>query len=108
MIHGDNEFRSLEDLVDEKHKVEFNFSLPDEHVPDIERGNRTLAERYRCEYHRLPFKLIPRQLIRGLMVRCAFNRDLFIKPGGCSKYFLPHKILGQRTMDFSKHLQHSF
>ena len=46
MIHGDNEFRSLEDLVEEKHKVEFNFLLPDEHVPDIERNNRTLAERY--------------------------------------------------------------
>ena len=73
--------------MDEKFKISFNFSAPDEHVGDIERSNRVLGERYRCEYHRSPFDLLPRQLIRGLMARCAFNKDLFIKEGGCSEFF---------------------
>ena len=42
------------------------------------------------------------------MVRCAFNRDLFIKENGCSEYFSPHSILTKRAIDFSKHLRYSF
>ena len=108
LIHTDNEFKEIEELVDEKWSIDFNFSAPDEHVGDIERSNRTLGERYRAEYHRLPYKLIPRQMIRGLMSRCAFNRDLFIKKGGCSKYYSPYNILKRRSVDYKKHLLYSF
>ena len=59
LIHADNEFRAMEDMIDDKFKTPFNFSAPDKHVPDIERDNQMLAERYRCEYHRLSYDLIP-------------------------------------------------
>ena len=47
-IHADNEFRSvLKDLiVSDEWDVDINFSNPGEHVPDIERGNMTLEERF--------------------------------------------------------------
>ena len=73
--------------MDETFQIPFNFSAPDEHVGDIERSNRVLGERYWCEYHCSPFDLFPRQLICGLMARCAFNKDHFIKEGGCSNFF---------------------
>ena len=98
----------MEDMVDDKFKIPFNFLAPDEYVPNIERNNRMLAERYRCKYHCLPYDLIPRQMIRGLISRSAFNRDLFIKKGGCSRYFSSHNILTKRYIDYNKHLAHSF
>ena len=43
MIHADNEFRPIEqEVMSEFEGVEFNFALPDEHVPDVERENRVL------------------------------------------------------------------
>ena len=108
MIHVDNEFRGVEDLVDEKFKIDFNFLAPDEHVGDIEGSNRVIGESYRCEYHRSPYRLFPRQMIRGLMSRCAFSLDLFVKKGGCSKYFSPYNILKRGSIDYNKHLLHSF
>ena len=48
VLHADNEFRSLlEELIQsDEWDVDVNFSNPGEHVPDIERGNRTLEERF--------------------------------------------------------------
>ena len=47
MIHADNEFRSIEEEMEEDWELEFNFAAPDEHVPDIEREDRVLKERFR-------------------------------------------------------------
>ena len=55
LIHTDNEFRGLEEIVDERFEIKFNFSASDEHVPDIKRANRTLPEHHRCEYPRSPY-----------------------------------------------------
>ena len=109
MIHADNEFRAVENLCKkEEIKIEFNFCNPDEHVPDIERENRTLEERFRTEYHRLVFDNLPIQLIRALIARCTFNRNLFVKKEGCSAYFSPHMILKKKNINFEKHLKYSF
>ena len=67
MIHADNEFRSITEAMEEDWKLDFNFADPDEHVLDIERENRMLQERFRSEYHRLPFKVLPKQMIRALI-----------------------------------------
>ena len=42
MIHADNEFQAIEEAMEDEYDLEFNFSAPDEHVPDIERENRVL------------------------------------------------------------------
>ena len=60
MIRADNEFRPIEEEMEKDCELDFNFAAPDEHVPDIERENRVLQERFRAEYHHLPFKLIPK------------------------------------------------
>ena len=63
-IHADNEFRTTMSGLGEKWQVDFNFCNPKEHVPDNERENRTLEERFRVLLHRLPLKMIPRMMIR--------------------------------------------
>ena len=41
-IQADNEFKSIFRELDEIWEVDFNFSLPQEHVPDIEHENCVL------------------------------------------------------------------
>ena len=109
IIHADNEFRAVKKLTkDEDVEIEYNFCNPDEHVPDIERENRTLEERFRTEYHRLSFNNLPVQMIRALILPCTFNRKLFVQKEGCSAYYLPHMILQQKNINYEKHLKYLF
>lgn len=68
-IHADNDFRPLFTNLEDKWDIKINFSLPGEHVLDIERANRTLQERYRVELYRLPYRVIPQVMIRRLVLR---------------------------------------
>ena len=108
MIHADNEFRSIEQEVDDNFEIPFNFSNPDEHVGDIERSNRVLEERFRTEYHHLPYLLLPVQMIRELLARITKNRCMVIAKGGCSAYYSPHQILKKRNVDYEKEFRYSF
>ena len=53
-IHADNELKSIFRELDKTWDVNFNFSLPQEDVPDIEHENRVLQERFRVGLYRLP------------------------------------------------------
>ena len=85
-----------------------NFSLPGEHVGDIERENWTLQERFRVNLHRLPYLIIPRVMIRYLALRVTKNRSLFPRKRGISKYYSPYVILKSRVIDFKKEFEFSF
>ena len=67
MIHADNEFCSVEEEIEGKFDIPFNFANPDEHVADIKRENLVLEERFRTKYHWLPYLLLPIQMIRELL-----------------------------------------
>ena len=58
MIHADNKFHSLFNMLADDWDISFNYCLPGEHVPDIERLNRLLQERFRVKLYRLPYKVI--------------------------------------------------
>ena len=80
-------------LVSDNWDVDVNFSNPGEHVPDIERANRRLEERFRVQLYRMPFEAIPKVMVRYLPLRITKNRSLFPKKGGISKYLSPHILL---------------
>ena len=101
-MHANNEFRSvLNDLVD-NWDADINFANPGDHVPDIERENRTIQERFRVKIHRLPFEVIPRTMIPYLVLRITKNRSLFPKKTEISKHFSPYLIMKGRVIDFNK------
>ena len=84
VIHADNKFQSiLNELVD-VWDIKLNFSLPGEHVPDIERMNRVLQERFRVALYRLPFKQIPRTMIVRLALRITRTANMFPAKEGIS------------------------
>jgi hypothetical protein len=102
-IHCDGEFRAMMDKVKDDLGVRMNFSNALDHVPEAERNNRTIKERVQAAYHRLPYKALPRQLIRYLVQTQASQINLFPAKGGVSLYYSPRTILGLPTLDYVKH-----
>jgi hypothetical protein len=80
-----------------------NFTNALDHVPEAERNNRTIKERVQAAYHRLPYKALPRQVIRYLVQTQASQLNLFPAKGGISPYYSPRTILGLPTLDYVKH-----
>ena len=103
MIHCDGEFKSIMDPVVDNMDIEMNYSAPDMHVPDIERNNRVIKERFRIAYYRLPYKKIPRIMIRYLAMVCARQLNLFPAKHGISKHYSPHMIITGRNFDYKKY-----
>ena len=70
-IHCDNEFRPLMNQLQDVYNVRINFANPQEHVPEAERNNRVIKEHFRAAFHRLPFKMIPKIMVKILAMECA-------------------------------------
>ena len=97
-IHADGEFESLLLRIKDDLDIKINVVNPDEHVGDIERLNRTIREKFRTRYYRLPFKAIPKVMINALACVTTYAMNLFPVKGGVSKYFSPHIILGKKQL----------
>ena len=108
MIHADNEFRTIFRDINEDWEVDFNFSLTQQHVPDIEHKNRFLQEQFHVGLYRLPYKKLPKVMIRYLSLRVTRKRSYFPKNTGISKVYSPHTILKSKQVDFNKEFVHSF
>lgn len=107
-IFCDQEFQPMLDLVKDELGVTMNYTTTDEHVPEAERNNRTIAERIRCAYHSLPYKAIPRLMLRYLAMVCTSQLNMFPVKGGVSSYYSPHVLLGGRNLDYHKHCKIPF
>jgi len=75
-IHCDNEFRSIMDPVADELDIQMNCANPDAHVPDIERNNRVIKERFPIAYYRMAFKKIPKIMIRYLAMICVKQMNI--------------------------------
>lgn len=96
------------DAVKDKLRVTMNYTSSGEHEPTAERNNRTLQERIRSIYNRLPYKAIPRIMIIYLAMDVTKKLNFFPAKGGVSAYYSPYVILGGRKLDYYKHLQFRF
>jgi hypothetical protein len=103
MIHCDGEFRGIMEKVEDNLDVNMNFTNAQDRVPEAERNNRTIKERIRAAYHRLPYKAIPQIMINYLAMIQANQLNLFPVKGGVSQYYSPRIILNQTNLDYTKH-----
>jgi hypothetical protein len=102
-MHCNREFRAMMDKVKDDLGVCMNFTNALDHVPEAERNNRTIKAWVLAAYHQLPYKALPRQLIRYLVQTQASQLNLFPAKGGISPYYSPSTILGLPTLDYAKH-----
>ena len=108
LIHCDGEYKQLIEPVQDKLNATMNFANPGDHVPEAERNNRTIKERIRAAFHRLPYKAMPRVMIRYLSMECTSKLNIFPAKGGISPYYSPRILLNQQTLDYKKECQVPF
>ena len=107
-IHADGEFKILLLKIKDDLDIDVNVVNPDEHVVDIKRLNRIIKEKFRTLYYRLPFKSIPKVMIKTLACVTTHAMNLFLIKGEVSKYFSPHVILGKKQLDYVKDFNFEF
>jgi len=107
-IYCDGEFKHMMDQVCDELGVEMNYANPDEHVPEIERSIRVIKERFRTAYHRLPYKMIPKTMIKHLAMKVTSDLNLFPVKGGVSDFYSPNVILSRKNLDYKKHCMYKF
>jgi hypothetical protein len=79
--------------------VNMNFTNAQDHVPAAERNNGTIKERIRAAYHCLPYKALPRIMIRYLAMYQVNQLNLFPVKEGVSACYNPRMILNQEKLD---------
>jgi hypothetical protein len=104
-IDCDRQFKPLFEPVQDKLKVTMNYTSKGEHVPEAERNNRTIKERCRAAYHNLPYKNIPKLMIKTMVMNETDKLNLFPAKGGLSAYFSPDVIMNKRPTNYNKHLK---
>jgi hypothetical protein len=107
-INCDGEFCTMMDEVNDELHIDMNYASRGEHVPEAERNNRTIGERIRSTYHNLPYKVIPKIMLKYLAMVSTQQLNLFPAKGGVSAYLSPHMIMTGRNLDYTKHCQVPF
>ena len=98
-IHCDHEFDCI------KHDIlpcQLNITPKDNHVGKIERSIHTIKERVRTIIHGLPFRRLPRLMIREVVTTATKLLNMFPIAGGLSPIHSLYSILtGRVRVDFN-------
>ena len=99
-IFCDGEFAPVFDPVKDGMGVEMNYCSPGEHEPTAERNNQALKSWFRVQYHRMPYRIIPRVLTEALGERVAETANFYPAKGGISSHYSPFTIIHRRPVDY--------
>ena len=98
-IHADPEFEALGARLD----AALVTVGCQEHVVDVERMIRTIKERMRAIRSSLPFKKLPKGIVRNLYRFVIMWLNAAAAKNGCSRIFSPRQIVTGSRLDASKH-----
>ena len=73
--------------------IEMSYENPDDHVPEAERKNIVIKERFRIEYYRFTYKNTPMIMICNLAMNMTQNFNLFPSIGGVSAHYIQQIII---------------
>ena len=104
----DREFKPLMDKVKDELDIDMNYTTTGEHESTAERNNRTVSEHIRAMYYNLPYRAIPKLMLKYLAMVATKQLNLFPAKGGVSPYFSPHVLLTKTDLDYDKHLKIPF
>ena len=102
MVYCDREFKPLLKDAWDQLELTINYTNTEDHVGEAERNNRFLKERFRTKFHYLPYKAIPRIMIRGLIIQVARQANYFPVKGGVSSILSPRQLIEQKNLEFNK------
>ena len=107
IILADNQFESMRGKLADLH-AQLNVTARDEHVPEIERFNRTIKDRVRGHFNTLPFKHLTPVFVSEMVYHAVFWRNMFALRGGISTTQSPSEIVLNRKLDFNAHCKVEF
>ena len=107
IILADNQFESMRGDLADLHAM-LHITSRDEHVPEVERYNRTIKERVRANHTMLPFQHIPPIFIIEMVYSSVFWRNMFALKGGVSKTQSPSEIVLNRKLNYNAHCKVEF
>ena len=109
-IRCDHEFQAALDpiVVIYDPPITINYTNPQEHVPQAERNNRYIKERFSAVYHRLPFDRLPREMVKYMGLKLARKLNMFLAKHRVLKYYSLRVIVFQENVDYEKHLKITF
>ena len=99
-IECDNEFKPLLEQLEDNDDININLANPNDHVPHVERHNRTMKERIRTLFHGLPFNLFPKQLLLKMGERANMTLNYFPAKQGVSTTYSPHAIMTRKSLKY--------
>jgi hypothetical protein len=99
-IHSDHEFDCIRNDV---LPTQLNVVAADAHVGDVARSIRTIKERVRSTIHGLPFRRLPKLMIRELVFAATKWLNQFPVEGGVSDTISPFTIMtGRPGLNYNK------
>ena len=102
-IWCDNQFKPMFATCQDNMDLEIDHPPAKDHVPEAERNNRSIKERVRAAFHRLPYKALPTTMMIHLVQDCATKMNWFPNKHGISDHLSPRMILSREPLDFKKH-----
>jgi hypothetical protein len=94
----------LEHLVN----VDFDFAGKDDHEPTIERFIRTIKDSCRSQRNMLPFKYVPKAIIRHLVLNSVFWWNALPGERGPLDTYSGHYVLTGVHVDYNQHIRIPF
>ena len=104
-IFTDNEFQPIMDDMQDELGITMNYAVAGEHIPEAERNNRTLKERYCSSLHALPYDYVTRTMVIEGVQDIAKKPNFNPPKGGISSHCLPHTIMHQQAIDYDQHCE---
>jgi hypothetical protein len=99
-LHADEEFRCIADDIA---PISVDICAADEHVAEVERSIRTIKETIRATVHGMPFKRLPRVMIKALVEMADRVWNDFPAENGISDTLSPNTIVtGNGKPDYNR------
>ena len=86
-IYCDGAYCTMMNKVSDDLDTVMNYTNASNHMPEAEQNNRTITERIRATFQRLPYKVIPRIMIQYLVMVSGMQLNFFPAKGGMSTYY---------------------
>merc|ERR1712086_528409 len=107
IILADNQFESMRGDLANLHAT-LHITSRDEHVPEVERYNRTVKERVRGNHAMLPFQHLPPVFVIEMVYNAVFWRNMFALNRGVSKTQSPSEIVLNCRLNYNSHYKVEF
>jgi hypothetical protein len=105
-LEADQEFKCItEDVL----PINLNVADADDHVHEVERSIRTIKERTRCTVQGLPFRRLPKVMMKAAVEGANKGLSIFPAKNGVSKVLSPITIMtGRPRPDYNNDLKIEF